>query len=320
MKSLRTISAVAGLLALAGAGLASAQEKIYVTGSTAYRGQAIQALNVILGGSNNLSGSSTLGTGVTFASAAIPANATFNASFSQGYAAKPTTFTFYGGKINGTAVTIKGSFTGSVGGLIQVSASKPQLFLPDVDTGSTTLSQAAGGSSVSTLNYPDPTVSGNTADSEVPTITFSDTFQSTTGLIGKVNGTTYTNLSAQDQTSIVGANPFEWVVSASGKGVITNITDKIANVLYGSAGDVAASVFTGNAANTTAVFAAGRDFDSGTRITALADIGILASQGNQVVQYNPLVPGSVSSTNPYGTQLLSAGVASARWPSPLRLP
>jgi hypothetical protein len=127
-------------------------------------------------------------------------------------------------------------------------------------------------------------------------------------LVGKVSGTTYTNLSAQDQTGIVGANPFEWVVSASGKGLITNITDKIANVLYGSAGDVAASVFTGNAANTTAVFAAGRDFDSGTRITALADVGILASQGNQVVQYNPLVPGSVSSANPYGTQLLSAGV------------
>jgi hypothetical protein len=151
--TIRTFLA-AGALVLAIAGTASAQTKIYITGSTAFRSATVNAITATLQGT------------VT--------TAADNASITSANAV-----TWTGGTIGGNPVTIKASWSGSAGGIQTVAGSLNVRFLPDGATG--------------TAN-PDPRNAANPAEVAVPDISMADNYQSSTIFNGTINNVTYQTL------------------------------------------------------------------------------------------------------------------------------
>jgi hypothetical protein len=143
-----------GALALSIVSTASAQTKIYITGSTAFRSSTVTAIGTVLQG--------------TVTTAAD--NANINSA---------NAVTWSGGNIGGVPVTIKASWSGAVGGTATVAGSLPVRFLPDGATG--------------TAN-PDPRNSANPAEVATPDITMADQFQASTQFNGVVQGVTYQTL------------------------------------------------------------------------------------------------------------------------------
>ncbi len=263
--------ALAGILALTVtatgfAGTRQAQPgqapvKIYITGSTAFRSAATPAIGSILSGS------------VSIAYDGLTAGVTSENN------ANAVTWT--GGTIGGTAVTIKASWSGSAGG-IQTVAGRPNFnvrFLPDGAAGS---------------NNSDPRQTGNPAESSPPDMALSDAYQGATPFNGTFHGVTYANL--LDHT--VGVVTFVFAASknfplgtGSGTSSSYSMTPQLAQALY-PVGAIPLSMITGN--NTTdrniGVYATGRDFDSGTRLTAVSEPGVGVSTILQ--QWKPTVVGS----------------------------
>jgi len=98
---------------------------------------------------------------------------------------------------------------------------------------------------------------------------------------GRVYGNPATNVK-------VAAQAFVWLASGNFPAVagVTNITAQIARQGYANA-YCSLAFFTGtNADNTNSVFFVGRNPDSGTRLTAMAETGIGAVSGVQQVQVN----------------------------------
>jgi hypothetical protein len=239
MKSLTVLAT--GILALYLATSASAQTKIYITGSTAFRSATTTAIDSVLSGT------------VTKASD----NATFTSA---------NAVTWEGGNIGGTAVTIKASWSGAVGGLQTVAGSLPVRFLPDGATG--------------TAN-PDPRNTANPAESATPDIAMTDNYQAATVFNGTFQGVTYQSLT----DSIVGVVSFRWVAS-NGFPANQTMSTQLAQYLFGN-GSIPLALYTGDNATdaTRIVFATGRDPDSGTRVTAFAESGI--GVFSIVKQYKP---------------------------------
>jgi hypothetical protein len=93
---------------------------------------------------------------------------------------------------------------------------------------------------------------------------------------------------------IVGVVQFKFVASNSAPAGLTNITSQNARDLF-STGKMALSLFTGAIADEGfTIYATGRDFDSGTRLTALAEIGLGAQAA--VKQYQPKKGGVLATT------------------------
>ena len=108
----------------------------------------------------------------------------------------------------------------------------------------------------------------------------------------------------EDANSPVGAVIFKWVASKGSPAGLTNLSSPQARALF-QAGSEPLALFTGNASDTTSIYAAGRDPDSGTRLTALAEIG--QGLGAQpVTQYQPTNSSNaaVSSTTDTITSLI----------------
>lgn len=275
MKITKTL--LASLLALATVATASAQQKvnsrvqttpdqaatkIYITGSTAFRSATVAAITTVVGASpTSWDG---LSNGVTSAS---NANAV----------------TWVGGSISGSPVIIKASWSGSAAGVQTVAGSLPVRFLDD---------SAAVGS-----NNSDPRVTTNPAEVATPHVAMSDVFQGSTPFNGTFLGVPYNNL----LRTAVGVVTFKWVAS-NGFPTPANATDAALQQLF-SAGFAPLALFTGNGTGngTTrngdqlkVVYATGRNPDSGTRLTALADIGLGALA--TVVQYKPTVSGDTLTT------------------------
>jgi hypothetical protein len=136
----------------------------------------------------------------------------------------------------------------------------------------------------------DPNASSPNPDREqkTPDVAFSDTYQAATPFNGTFNGVTYEDLSGQD--TIVGVVGFQWCASNNFPAGTRNMTPSLASYLLGS-GAIPASFFTGNSGDNNAlVYATGRNPDSGTRITTLAETGF--GIGNAVNQYKPTITGS----------------------------
>ena len=251
MKISKTL--LGGVALLGMTGLASAQTKIYVTGSTAFRASAINEITNLL---NANGGGFTTATDTAGATAITSSNA----------------ITYTGGNISGTAVTIKASFSGSGAG-IQTVAGAPNFtvgFLPDGATG--------------TANA-DPRVATNPREAAVPDIALSDVFQGTTPFNRTFSGVTYAALT--DNT--VGVVAFTFAAS-KGFPVNQTVTPQIAQRLF-PGGLVPLSEFTGAAADdNTGVIATGRDADSGTRLTAVAETSVGVNTVLQ--QYKPTVSGT----------------------------
>lgn len=258
MKISKTL--LGGVALLGTTGLASAQTKIYVTGSSAFRASAITEITNLLNTNGGFTGEAS-------------DNATFTSA---------NVVTFTGGKINGTPVTIKTSFSGSGAGIQTVAASANNFtvgFLPDGATG--------------TANA-DPRVPTNPREAAVPDVALSDVFQGTTPFNGTFNGVSYGKLT----DNIVGVVAFTFAGSKNFPASQT-MTSQIAQQLF-TTGAIPLSFFTGSNANdiNTGVFATGRDADSGTRLTAAAETNI--GVNTALVQYKPTVAsGSVTGLAPY---------------------
>lgn len=263
----------AGLLAVSIAASAQAQTRIYITGSTAYRGATTAAINAVLG----VSAPSDY-TGATPGSA--------NAQTWKVPAGNPTTI-------------VKTSWSGSNAGVQTVAQAGTTYlvnFLPDSASGS---------------GQPDPRGGGaaGTFEAAKPDIAMVDNFQSSSifnGTLTDVNNHTETYAKLTDAQ--VGIIPFQWVAS---KGFPTqtvgsttvpySMTPNIAKYLYGSAVGIPLAVLTGSSSHeTVGLYGSGRDTDSGTRVNTFAETGI--GVFSLVNQWKPTITsGSITSITPYPT-------------------
>lgn len=272
MKLIKTL--LAGVCAFGLVSAAQAQTPIRITGSTAFRANSLTAILNIM-----------------------------DPGFTYGYTG--TTYTsskaaIFKGSVNGSAVTIKTSWSGSEGGNQTVSyGDNPTpinvLFLPD-------------GSATSTGGTPsllDPTVAGNPNSPEVPDVALSDTFQSSSFFFGSYQGKVYPALNSSNTTpglpvgQIVGVVQFKWIAGRSIPAGLNDMTSQLARNLY-SVGTAALALWTGSPGDHgTKVYAIGRDFDSGTRLTAFAETGVGAKA--VVKQYQPQNAAGVVITTAGGT-------------------
>jgi hypothetical protein len=251
-----------------------AQTKIYITGSTAFRGAAVPAISATLAGTVSIAydGNSS---GVT----------------SQNNA---NAVTWTGGNIGGTAVTIKASWSGSAAG-IQTVAGAPDFnvrFLPDGATGSANS---------------DPRNTANPAELAVPDVCMTDVFQGASPFNGTFNGHTYASLT--DNT--VGVVSFVWAASknfplGTGSAPVSSysFTPQLAQALF-PIGAIPLSMISGNTSDrTVGVYATGRDPDSGTRLTAMAESGVGVSTFLQ--QWKPTVSsGTITALTLYPVQTIN---------------
>jgi len=264
----------AGALAVAFAGMASAQTTIYITGSTAFRPQTISAILSLLGSSNATSASPTLppGSGYIFEN-------------SDSDVHKTNAQTFKGLTVNGTtptaSVIIKTSWSGSAAGIQAIATTGIVVnYLPV--TGYTIPTDGTGSNKIGgTVNVLDPRDGTNAHESvTLSDIAMADNFQAATPFNGTYLGHVYADLT--DTDNIVGIVPFQWVKSKGAAAGITNITPQIAQAQWTGTGKLPLSVYTGNPADTADVYATGRNIDSGTRITAFAETAIgIGSTVNQ---------------------------------------
>lgn len=256
MKTIKTL--LAGFLAMGLVSAAQAQTPIRLTGSTAFRSVTLTAiLNVM------------------------------DPGFTYGYVGATYTSSKWAiikGSVGGSPVTIKTSFSGSEGGNQTVANGTILVtYLPDT-------SATSGGAG--TPNLPDPSVAGNPTSPEIPDVAMSDTFQSSSFFFGTYFGKSYPAMNTSNTTpglpvgQIVGIVQFKWIAGRSIPAGMTNMTSQLARNLY-STGKTALSLWTGLLADHgTSVFAIGRDFDSGTRLTAFSESGVGAKA--VVKQYFPL--------------------------------
>lgn len=149
---------------------------------------------------------------------------------------------------------IRTCWNGSVEGVQSLDnpTSFPTTYIPITAT----VSNANSGN-----NPPDGGTSyGGALETATPSMAFSDVYQIST----PVSDQTFSD----DQVGVV---PFKWVANEGS--TVTNITTQLANVLLGT-GKIALSQFTGNPADQTkTIYVTGRYNGSGTRASALAEVG-----------------------------------------------
>lgn len=240
MKSLTLIAI--GLIGLIGAETAFAQTTVMrLTGSTAFRKQTNQACR-------NVFDAGTL----TYA---FVGSANTEAVFERASRG------IFKGQIGGQNVIIKTSFSGSTGGMQNVTQQNAIAYLPD-----STVACLAG------INYSTSPATVN----EQPVVTMGDTFQSLTPF----------RTPALDDT-IVGVVAYGFVAGTGSPTALTNITGLQAQSLF-ILGGLPASIFTGNPADASIqIFGIGRNSDSGTRTATLSETGI--GSNTQIFQWTPTV-------------------------------
>lgn len=172
------------------------------------------------------------------------------------------------GDISGTPVIIRTSWSGSAAGIRDVAQNNSAVWFANTAINTVLLN----GSNVNLAN--------NTANTvqDVAEIAFSDVFQSST-----IYGSPAL---VDDKAGII---PFKFYASADKPAGLTNITALQARFLWGNS-YIPLAMFTGNASDQgTFIYATGRDPESGTRITAMAEIGY--GVFNNVQQMQPTISG-----------------------------
>lgn len=250
-------------LAAAALGLALASpsnaDTIYVTGSTAFRTAFTDAVYTLM----------TANSGTCTACYSTPGTEGF----------RDATRIVFSGNINGVPTTIKTVWNGSVIG-IQALANPASLTTPLTYLPGAELTQVTRGGVYPAYTYTGAKLSAETPVQHDADIGMSDVFQTSTTFTSPV--LTYDKRVAVIPFIFVGCNNIDDVG-------IDNITPLQAQLLWG-AGRVSLSLFTGNSADNKdgvnpgkEVFAFGRNNDSGTRLTMLAEMGKGATSG--VIQY-----------------------------------
>jgi|GEM_PF-1661076 len=260
---LKNMFAVAAIVCVSASTASAAGSNVYITGSSAFRSALMSYLRSKL----------TL-TRAVFDKSVDTSNLANSVDASS--------FIVMSGKFNGasTVTTFYLSFTGSVSGVRDLSGPVAQTFPTkpaDFDSNASYLLGTAS---------PFGGVKGTTKDSSgnltsasftaTPDIGFSDVFQ---------ESTVYTTNTLSDKK--VAVLPFVWITAPGGSAAgITNMTPQIAQTLF-KTGTLSLAHFTGASADASkTVYAVGRTDDSGTRLTAMAEVGVGVSAG--LHQYFPV--------------------------------
>lgn len=195
----------------------------------------------------------------------------------NGTSASGATRAIYFGKIGATNYIVRTYWSGSVNGVRDVAQQIQQAeFLAKTTTGT-----AAG------LQLTEPVTKAPASAETAPEIGFSDVFQSTTAFTSPA-------LVAEDEVGVI---PFKWYKNKGASAGLTNLTPMLVRGLYGSLGTLPLSQFTGLPADAEkTVYGSGRNADSGTRITAMAESGYGVFLG--VTQYQfATAGGAVTAAN-----------------------
>ena len=267
---------MAGLLAVGFASFANAQTYVRFTGSTAYRGATVQAIQAYL---------ASVATGGTYI--ATDSGATLGSGNYQAFKANLTA---------GGTLIIKTHWSGSEAGIQSVAQDGVGLSINFIGDSAIPVSGTTFGTA-------------DTSETAIDDIAMSDSFQSSsifnaTASIN-ISGTAHTYAALQGANGysggVVGVVPFKWIASNHGTltgGTLTNITPQLAKALYsvsklGSGGALPLSLFTALASDSnTYVYPTGRNPDSGTRLAALAETGI--GSVTTVTQYQPQQSGTTA--------------------------
>ena len=244
-----------GIAALAAVSTASAAGTvIHVTGSTAFRGATTAAIKNVLGGAATVK--------TSYAGTSGGASGATYAVFQSTAAAVPG---FAAGDL---PVTVKCTWTGSVGGVKTIASAPPiAITATTAPNGWMSVTNLTGGAGVEVAvvapSYTlDTTVFTAPVENLFADVAMSDSHQSSTG---------FTTVALTETN--VGVIPFEWVANNGSPANLNGITPLLAQALL--SGGMPLSQFTKSAADQgTVVYAMGRDFDSGTRLACLAETGI----------------------------------------------
>lgn len=191
---------------------------------------------------------------------------------------------YFGGTYGGQPVTVRMFWSGSAAGVRDISDA-PQL---DASYIVSNYAGAAGRNDTAAL----AAASAET----VSEIGFSDVFQSST---------TFTTNALADEVSVA-VLPFVFMKNEGAPAGLTNMTPALFSALYGGLGELPLAIFTGVAADSAKlVYATGRNNESGTRITTVANC--YYSLNLQINQYEGTVTDNVASINYVGNAGYSSG-------------
>lgn len=231
-----------GALALGIGSTAFAQTtEITITGATAFRQATMRGIY-----------EAYLSEGALGTSFNVAHNFTGN-NLSQLIASNRAVFSGKFPGITGTTI-IRTSFNGSTEGLNGIAGNNNPVFLQ-----------------VSALGTPGANILGGVSgptETLRPKFSFSDVFQSTSPITTDLNGDPITLQPAG--ASAVGVVTFTMVANEGAPAAFTNATQQQCSALW-SSGFAPLSLFTGNPADTTFVFATGRNDGSGTRSAYLTE-------------------------------------------------
>ena len=235
---------IAGLVALAALSTSKADTVIHITGSTAFRGAATAAIENIMGGAGNFK--------AAYAGTSGGEGAATYSVIQGSVASVPAA----------GVVTVKCTWTGSTGGIKTVVQNIPvqQTTAPN---GWMSITNLPGTNTVLPVAAPTYILDTGTfpAETQLADVTMEDSAQASTGF----------TTTALTETR-VGVIAFEWVANNGSPAALNNITPLLAQVVL--SGGTLLSQFTTNPADGAAVYAMGRDFDSGTRLSELAESGV----------------------------------------------
>ncbi|MDB6078857.1 MAG: hypothetical protein JWO82_2604 [Akkermansiaceae bacterium] len=186
------------------------------------------------------------------------------------------------GTVNGQVITVETSWSGSGAGIQTVAGGLNVTFLKS-DT-----PQSVAGTAYATAPA---------TEVGIPDMAMSDVYQASTP---------FTSPQLTDQ--LVCVAPFVFLANDSAPAALTNVTPGLIQSLY-FGGALPLALFTGASADETSlVYGLGRDPDSGSRITAMAEAGLGAFA--TVLQYSVTVNGDTISAPvpfPKGTSIFSTG-------------
>jgi len=290
MKSINKL-AVAAVLALTGSNMASAATAIYhVSGSTAYRAAVVSAEVALCGGNSALATyygktSANPAPNLNNSSQSVIQNAGNTIRFENNFS----------GSLQGTECVLDG-IAGKTAGY--TSFPDPQVGDADYPTANVTAATVvAGTAGTPVTGGNNQTNSGGMLGTHTVTagadIAFSDVGLTTVRQILSGTGSSYNtpvNPSLNEQVGIV---PFVFVINATTDIPVSKITGLSMDpqkftYTWQSQGSATLSFYTGNNADESiTVYPLGRDVDSGTRGTALAETGYPLTGGNGIIN-NPV--------------------------------
>jgi hypothetical protein len=243
---------IAGMAALS-AGTAYADTVIHITGSTAFRGATVTAIQNLMGGAGNFK--------AAFGSTSGGSNTASNRLVIQG--------NIPGLPAGANPVTVKCSWSGSTGGIKTLVQNIPVTTWPSITNLPAT--NTSVGIADASLSYALDTGTFN-GESALADVTMEDSSQAATGF-------TTTTLAE----TRVGVIAFEWVAGNGAPANLNNITPLLAQAVL--SGGAPLSQFTGSFADVNeTVYVSGRDFDSGTRLSCLTESGLSPFSGIQHIE------------------------------------